>query len=546
MGMTGHSMPVERGTHQPVWKTKSFLACLPACGCLPLSAKSKQTSRSREAHTGWQQSASSTAAVAGRQDSKRELQASAADPPPEEWLLHTNFLNVGFLECQLKARRGWPKYEVYITVQSADTTEEGIGKLLTFLDVILNLELVAEGFELTYDLRELYVPPVEIISEILRWSSEMKRQEKWGQRCRGWKVVVPAGAYFEMARQALTLMFYFNPPRCRTELVSDAVGGRYVSFGPDLQSRFDINDGQELLSDVFSSISDAIQKSLQVFDYDEMSSSRSIEDILRPPPSDSQVLTDPSTSASASDATKQCDESGYPAHSELNVGFAIVSQCFDKEKQMGCLRITGADSGFNKEGLVDLLQFMDDFTNSSNAETGFSMTYDLRYLRAPSMNMIKRVAEWGNDPCRQKTWQRLNKCCKVVISPGLRFTALKGILNSFFYVCPPVTRTFLLTDPDEPEENAIVFDPPSKTDKEQLSNVESESTESGGRGPSETESTDTGGRCSAEMESNESGGRSSADSNDLIDNLQDASVSRTSMDRPAEDLYTWRNWSEDF
>mmetsp|Transcript_51574 Transcript_51574/g.95070 ORF Transcript_51574/g.95070 Transcript_51574/m.95070 type:complete len:516 (-) Transcript_51574:98-1645(-) len=514
--MTQHTSLAARAAHQQLGKTRTYMACFPPCGCLPFPARSKQRRCTREECSEGQQSASST----------------ATGVSSEEWILDTNFLDVGFLECQLKGRRGWPKYEVYIKFQSADTTEEGIGKLLEFLDVILNLDLVAEGFELTYDLRKLYVPPVEIISEILRWSAEIKRQEKWGQRCKGWKVIVPAGAYFEMARRALTFMFYFNPPRCRTELVSDAVGGRYVSFGPDLQTNFDTNGGQDMLSDAFSAISDSLQQSLQVFNYDDLPSSWNLDDILGPPPSDSQVSGDPPARTSAADSSKECDGSGNLAHSEINVGFAIVSQGFDKGKQMGYLRITGSDSEFNEEGVVNMLQFMDDFTNSSNAETGFSMTYDLRHLRAPSMSMIKRVAEWGNDPCRQKTWQRLNKCCKVVISPGLRFTALKGILNSFFYVCPPVTRTFLLTDPDEPEENAIVFDPPAMTDKEQLSNAGSESTESHGR-------------CTSDIESTETGGRSSADSSDFADNLQDAGVSHTAMDKVDEDFHTWRNWSED-
>merc|ERR1719321_2055044 len=105
------------------------------------------------------------------------------------------------------------------------------------------------------------------------------------------------------------------------------------------------------------------------------------------------------------------------------------------------------------------MAFMDSFVDSANAQNGFSITYDMRQLSVPSMSMVMRVAEWGNEPERQAKWSKLNKACKVVISSGLRFSICKGVLKSFFYVCPPVCRTFLLTDPDEPEATATVFEP---------------------------------------------------------------------------------------
>lgn len=87
------------------------------------------------------------------------------------------------------------------------------------------------------------------------------------------------------------------------------------------------------------------------------------------------------------------------------------------------------------------------------------MIYDLRQLSMPSMKMVMRVAEWGKLPQRQAKWSKLNKSCKIVVNPGMRFSVCKGALKSFFYICPAVCRTFLLTDPDESEETAIVFEP---------------------------------------------------------------------------------------
>merc|ERR1719323_572152 len=106
-----------------------------------------------------------------------------------------------------------------------------------------------------------------------------------------------------------------------------------------------------------------------------------------------------------------------------------------------------------------MMDFMDAFVDSENAACGFSITYDLRALHAPSLSMVTRVAEWGGDPVRQEKWERLNHTCKVVVSSGIKYTLCKTMLSTFFFLCPPVCRTFLLTDPDEAEETAVVFMP---------------------------------------------------------------------------------------
>merc|ERR1712073_92451 len=69
----------------------------------------------------------------------------------------------------------------------------------------------------------------------------------------------------------------------------------------------------------------------------------------------------------------------------------------------------------------------------------------------------------GRPSRTQKKWGKLNLACKVVITAGFRFSAAKGILSAFFLLCPPVCRTYLLTDPDEPEESATMFEPSTAT-----------------------------------------------------------------------------------
>merc|ERR1719265_1440047 len=88
--------------------------------------------------------------------------------------------------------------------------------------------------------------------------------------------------------------------------------------------------------------------------------------------------------------------------------------------------------------------------------------------------MITRVAEWGKVPERKRMWEKLNCACKVVVGAGLMFTMAKPILSTFFYLCPPVSPTFLLTDADEPEENAVCYRPP-ESEQEAASTAEGSS-----------------------------------------------------------------------
>ena len=75
-------------------------------------------------------------------------------------------------------------------------------------------------------------------------------------------------------------------------------------------------------------------------------------------------------------------------------------------------------------------------------------------------------------------WEELNHSCKIIITAGLRFTLAKGVLSTFFLMClgcgvhfchlvaavakcrcPPVTKTYLMSDPDQPLDSAVLFEP---------------------------------------------------------------------------------------
>merc|ERR1712110_1031194 len=142
---------------------------------------------------------------------------------------------------------------------------------------------------------------------------------------------------------------------------------------------------------------------------------------------------------------------------------------------MGIIKITGRDAPLTDEGLAEMMKFMDEFVDSELAAKGFAITYDLRNLHIPSMSMIRQVAEWGGEPTRKEKWESRNLVCKVVMSSGIRFSLCKGLISAFFLLCPPVCRTFLLTDPDQSDEDATIFEPavnPAKLTKNGRSCVE--------------------------------------------------------------------------
>ncbi|CAJ1423721.1 unnamed protein product [Effrenium voratum] len=109
------------------------------------------------------------------------------------------------------------------------------------------------------------------------------------------------------------------------------------------------------------------------------------------------------------------------------------------------LVLQAADHPFTDDGVTKMTDYIDDFLKYDLVKKGFSIVYDLRSLRVPSLSLVKQLADWGRDPERQQTFQRMNKICKVVVSEGWRFGVAKRILSAFFAMCPPVCDTFLLT-----------------------------------------------------------------------------------------------------
>eukprot|EP00913_Durusdinium_trenchii_P010116 g9488.t1 len=119
-------------------------------------------------------------------------------------------------------------------------------------------------------------------------------------------------------------------------------------------------------------------------------------------------------------------------------------------------------------GVNSQQDYIDVFLEYKMVKKGFSIVYDLRLLRVPSLTLVKQLADWGRDPVRQQTFQRLNRTCKVVVSEGWRMGVAKRILRAFFTMCPPVcdtTRTRTLANDqaiDQPASEGMYFAPPQE------------------------------------------------------------------------------------
>eukprot|EP00435_Cladocopium_sp_Y103_P016175 s1557_g4.t1 len=121
----------------------------------------------------------------------------------------------------------------------------------------------------------------------------------------------------------------------------------------------------------------------------------------------------------------------------LDLGFVALKPRVG-ENGLAELVLQAADNPFTQDGVERMTDYIDVFLEYNLVKKGFSIVYDLRLLRVPSLMLVKQLADWGRDPKRQQTFQRLNRICKVVVTEGWRMGVAKRILGAFFAMCPPV------------------------------------------------------------------------------------------------------------
>lgn len=411
--------------------------------------------------------------------SEEVVDSSTCDSGSVGKALEAAELDVGFARVELQASQSFPKYEFYIEALDGVLTRDGAAALLEYLDFALHLPDVADnGLVLTYDLRNCSCPQLDLVSWIMHYISDPQREEAWQERCVCWKVIVQEGVCFKMAESVLSLLFTVSPPKCRVLLVTDTdttKSNSWVCFNPDQE------EATTAEPSMFSTISSGL---LGTFFPAFPASTSNIGTFKVPEPAPPKTAPPKDTTTAGDNDVHETDFAKEEAAEEnmaaieaceaadctrlhvqektLELIFAFVKCGFDAAKGSGYLSIKGLAAGgghVDEDGLKQIMDFMDAFVNSAEAQQGFSITYDLRELKIPSVSEIMRVAEWGNEPNRQDKWLKLNTSCRVVVAPGFKFSMCKAVLKSFFFICPPVCTTYLLSDPDEPEDKAAAFHP---------------------------------------------------------------------------------------
>jgi len=130
-------------------------------------------------------------------------------------------IDAGYLVVSTGTLQEWPYYEVRVTGRDAEQDKESTRKFLTFLGTVLDSEQVANGFKLTYDLRALRIPRINLVIAIAKWASMPERQDKFNNLCLACSVCVSEGSKCRVAKLGMTAFFKCCPPTCTTYLVTD-------------------------------------------------------------------------------------------------------------------------------------------------------------------------------------------------------------------------------------------------------------------------------------------------------------------------------------
>lgn len=389
-------------------------------------------------------------------DDSSRTQAAALGPLPNGVAL-----DVGFAALSIGMGTDGRPSLLSIEARDGTVTDEGNGALQQMMDNVLSLPDMSGKYLFMCDLRSLTWPQPDMIASLRHWGCDPERQERWRTCCESWTIVVPEGVYYYGACLALGHFFFSHPPMCTTYLVTDP-----LEVGIENVVQFD----PEPVSDAFSTWVRSLLEGEESNLLNEDEWREAGAPIDRESPSDAAKEGAAAKEGSASSAAEAASDlepllpaDGSTAPDSVNVGFMVAAQVFREDIRRADLSLTGRSGAATVEKLDRVLAFMDRFSRICNVKNvNFTTTYDFRELSMPPLKMVKKLAEWGNEPERAERWTRLNNACKVVVGSGFVYVLSKSILNTYFYACPPVCRTYILTDPDEPEEGAFFFDPAPK------------------------------------------------------------------------------------
>uniref|UniRef100_A0A7S0ZY34 Uncharacterized protein n=1 Tax=Noctiluca scintillans TaxID=2966 RepID=A0A7S0ZY34_NOCSC len=434
-------------------------------------------------------------------------------------LVAAEAVDVEFAKLKVKELTHRQGYEVVIEASESSVTDAGLTALLEFMGRVF--PLMSSGFMLTY-IADVFNPQFDVLSGIHYWSCQPSRNEQWQERCICWKIVTPEGPfgmYYQLAFATLYSWFCVYEPGNPVYLVTDVNkalddNDMVVSSSHEdrADSAFDMGaltdrrhvekmvdeeDEDDIFLWLYSFVADDSSEHGEVTSpkggahapswYDTFfgEGEAGVEEVQVAPkvlihsPSwyetlfgedskdDEEVERHDSREKGSLIAVKPVkvhkgDPLSYDSTSlpvAVDLGCAVASHWYSEKAGISEILIQGRDAPLDDEMLDHLFAYVDAFVASDMSKNGFGITYDFRALRLPSMNMIMRVGEWGSLPERKTVWEVKNLTSSVVVSSGMAFAMSKAALVGFFYICPPIVRTYLLFDPSEDRETACFFDP---------------------------------------------------------------------------------------
>jgi len=396
--------------------------------------------------------------------------------------------------------------ELYLIAKRDIPIHEELSELLDFMDSVLMMPELKEGFVLVYDVQQLGRLQMDLISAIATWSWETGRRHTWKQRCLRWQILACEGSTFVSAELTLrgwfliygdttcdiylqtdrqitenTRVVKFEPPEGEQRLMYQIVQipGNYMRIMAKLmyelflismiQSSEEKHQAYWMVSGPVSAAYTAAETLVHQFWQPD------VDGVLAGPESDEAPASSKAADETAF-ASKEPERAWRPMMlmrskesasalppAELDIGCAVLTSGFHEDLKLGWIKLVANGTPVEPESTKELQAFMDVFIDSDYGRAGFEIIYDIRNLRVPGVSSMMMMAEWGSDPVRQDKWEKLNKICKVVAPGGMLFSLFKSALTSWFYLCPPVCETYLMTDPDD-LESASIFTPPVKPD----------------------------------------------------------------------------------
>eukprot|EP00747_Dinoflagellata_sp_TGD_P186962 gnl/TRDRNA2_/TRDRNA2_44371_c0_seq2.p1 gnl/TRDRNA2_/TRDRNA2_44371_c0~~gnl/TRDRNA2_/TRDRNA2_44371_c0_seq2.p1 ORF type:complete len:332 (+),score=55.72 gnl/TRDRNA2_/TRDRNA2_44371_c0_seq2:96-1091(+) len=101
------------------------------------------------------------------------------------------------------------------------------------------------------------------------------------------------------------------------------------------------------------------------------------------------------------------------------------------------------------------VEWLDDFVKLDTSQQGFVAVYDFRNVAIPSMERVKQMATLSAESHRHSLFEKCMKECRIILEGGMNYCIIKALLTNFY---TPACRTLVVTDPDQPEEEALIFD----------------------------------------------------------------------------------------